>query len=251
MIKFENTEVTGWKAAIRGMRNPMNSWEKSDSFFCETGLQPTCSCCEDRHTGRCVNGYIIGENDLKLMKSLSKAGSDHSKFLRMITVTVDITAMQPWWAEFDTYKVGTVRNSCSKMHKIHVKPFELSDFTHEGCYKVDYAYDALLSVIETCEKLRQDFNRTKDKKYWRALIELLPEGYRMRATVQLNYQVLKSMYFARRNHKLDEWCRHKEIISDADSTSQAKYSKSYKEYFGFCDWIETLPYSELITGEIE
>ena len=211
MIKLENTDVYGWEAAIRGARNPMNSWNKSDSGLTimnpgdvEFGYEPNYE-------------YIIGENDLKLMKSLSKAGSDHGKFLRMITVTVDITAMQPWWAEFDTYKVGTVRNSCSKMHKIHVKPFELSDFTHEGCYKVDYAYGALLSVIETCERLRKDFNRTKDKKYWRALIELLPEGYRMRATVQLNYQVLKSMYVARRNHKLDEW-------------------------HDFCAWCETLPH---------
>lgn len=203
MIKIENTHVDNIVRAVYSARNAMNSWDKSDSDW---------------------NTDSLGENDLKLAKSLSKAGSDHGKFLRMITVTVDITAMQPWWAEFDTYKVGTVRNSCSKMHKIHVKPFELSDFTHEGCYKVDYAYGALLSVIETCERLRQDFNRTKDKKYWRALIELLPEGYRMRATVQLNYQVLKSMYFARRNHKLDEW-------------------------HTLCDWIEKLPYSELITGE--
>lgn len=203
MIKIENTHVDNIVRAVYSARNAMNSWDKSDSDW---------------------NTDSLGENDLKLAKSLSKAGSDHGKFLRMITVTVDITAMQPWWAEFDTYKVGTVRNSCSKMHKIHVKPFELSDFTHEGCYKVDYAYGALLSVIETCERLRQDFNRTKDKKYWRALIELLPEGYRMRATVQLNYQVLKSMYFARRNHKLDEW-------------------------HTLCDWIESLPYSELITGD--
>lgn len=203
MIKIENTHVDNIVRAVYSARNAMNSWDKSDSDW---------------------NTDSLGENDLKLAKSLSKAGSDHGKFLRMITVTVDITAMQPWWAEFDTYKVGTVRNSCSKMHKIHVKPFELSDFTHEGCYKVDYAYGALLSVIETCERLRQDFNRTKDKKYWRALIELLPEGYRMRATVQLNYQVLKSMYFARRNHKLDEW-------------------------HVLCDWIESLPYSELITGD--
>ena len=131
MIKFENTEVTGWNAAIRGMRNPMNSWEKSDSFFCETGLQPTCSCCKDRHTGRCINGYIIGENDLKLMKSLFKAGTDHRKFMRMIVVYVDITAPLYWWKEFDTYKVGTVANSCSTMHKIAAKEFTLEDFSCE------------------------------------------------------------------------------------------------------------------------
>jgi hypothetical protein len=151
------------------------------------------------------------------MKTLSKAGPDHGKFLRMINVTFDITSMQPWWAEFDTYKVGSVRNSCSKMHKIHVKPFELADFSHEGCLEVDYAYDALLEVIEVCEKLRQDFNRTHEKKYWRALIELLPEGFNMRATVQLNYQVLKAMYNARKHHKLLEW-------------------------HDFCAWCETLPY---------
>ena len=194
MIKLEHTTIYGWEAAIRGMRNPLNSWDKSDSTFDE-----------------------VGEADLKLMKSLSKAGNDHSKFLRYIDVTVDITAMQPWWMEFDTYKVGTVRNSCSKMHKIHVKPFELGDFTHDGCNEVDYAYGALLSVIDTCERLRQDFNKTNDKKYWRALIELLPEGYNLRATVHLNYQVIKAMYHARKNHKLTEWRE-------------------------FCAWCESLPY---------
>lgn len=209
MLKVEHTDVYGFESAIRGMRNPMNSWSKSDSYWTHIENPETLNTAPFQ--------FFLGENDLKLMKSLSKAGNDHAKFLRMINVTVDITAMQPWWSEFDTYKVGTVRNSCSKMHKIHVKPFELSDFTHEGCYEVEYAYGSLLSVIETCERLRQDFNRTKDKKYWRALIELLPEGYRMRATVQLNYQVLKSMYFARKNHKMDEW-------------------------HTFCNWIETLPY---------
>lgn len=199
MLKIENTEVYGWEAAIRGMRNPKNSWDLSDS---------------DR--------YEVGPKDLKLMKTLASAGPDHGKFLRMINVTVDITAMQPWWAEFDTYKVGTVRNSCSKMHKIHAKQFEMTDFTHEGCDHVDYAFDALLNVLYTCEKLRRDFNHTGEKKYWRALIELLPEGYNMKATVQLNYAVLKAMYHARKHHKLEEW----HIL---------------------CAWIENLPYSELIT----
>lgn len=206
MIQIEKTEVFGWEAAIRGLRNPMNSWDKSDSH----------QDYYDFGHGKPAD-YIVGQNDLKLMKSLSKAGPDHGKFLRMINVTCDITSMQPWWAEFDTYKVGSVRNSCSKMHKIHIKPFEISDFSHEGCLEVDYAYEALLSVIETCEMLRQDFNRTHEKKYWRALIELLPEGFNMRATVQLNYQVLKAMYNARKHHKLLEW-------------------------HSFCAWCETLPY---------
>jgi len=215
MITIENVEITGWAAAIRGMRNPKNSWDKSDSFHTHI---------EDPETMETATyEFFMGENDLKLAKTLANAGSDHGKFLRMITVTMDITCMQPWWYEFDTYKVGTVRDSCSKMHKIHVKPFELSDFSHEGCDQVDAAFDALLNVINACEKLRKAFNRTGEKKYWRALIELLPEGYNMRATVQLNYAVLKAMYHARKHHKLDEW-------------------------HVFCDWVETLPYSELITG---
>jgi hypothetical protein len=212
MLKVENTDVFGWEAAIRGMRNPMNSWEKSDSGLTvmnpgdvEFGYEPNYE-------------YLVGENDLKLMKTLSKAGSDHGKFLRMINVTVDITAMQPWWSEFDTYKVGTVRNSCSKMHKIHVKEFTLDDFEHRGIDEVGGSVQwALAIVLEQCEWLRKMFNETHEKKYWRALIELLPEGYRMRATVQLNYQVLKSMYFARKDHKLDEW-------------------------HTLCDWMLTLPY---------
>ena len=205
MIQIDKTEVFGWESAIRGMRNPMNSWDKSDSrWFYNDDNDWT-------------DKFIVGDNDLKLMKNLSKAGPDHGKFLRMINVTCDITSMQPWWSEFDTYKIGTVRDSCSKMHKIHVKPFDIDDFSHEGCLEVNYAYDALLSIIETCEKLRQDFNNTHEKKYWRALIELLPEGFNMRATVQLNYQVLKAMYNARKHHKLFEW-------------------------HDFCDWCETLPY---------
>lgn len=272
MIKFENTEVTGWKAAIRGMRNPMNSWEKSDSFFCETGLQPTCSCCEDRHTGRCVNGYIIGENDLKLMKSLFKAGTDHRKFMRMIVVYVDITAPLYWWKEFDTYKVGTVANSCSTMHKIAAKEFTLEDFScehlndnHASCEVngVDRFYplsslDVLKITIDTLNYWRRRYlatknekDLTKSKEDWWQMIQLLPSSYNQKRTVMMTYEVLANIYKGRENHKLDEWCRHKEIISDADSTSQVKYSKSYKEYFGFCDWIKTLPYSELITGEIE
>lgn len=218
MIKLEHVETYGWETAIRGMRNPMNSWDKSDSYWGLLEDESPINPCDEPF-------FFVGENDLKLMKSLSQAGSDHGKFLRMITVTADITAPTFWWAEFDTYKVGTVRNSCSKMHKIHAKTFESGDFAHEGCREIDYAYGSFLSVIETCERLRQDFNNTHDKKYWRALIELLPEGYNLRATVQLNYQVLKAMYHARKAHKLTEWR-------------------------SFCSWIETLPYAkELIVGE--
>lgn len=216
MIKIENVEVCGWEAAIRGMRNPMNSWEKSDSD-CSTML---------RIDGKYVEDFI-GENDLALIRKLAAAGSDHRKFMRMINVTLDITAPMFWWSEFDTYKVSTVRNSCSKMHTIHIKPFEYDDFSHEGCDMVEYAAAAMRDVIKACEKLRQEFNATQDKRYWRALIELLPESYNMRATVQLNYEVLRNMYGGRHTHKLFEW-----------SAEQS-----------FCRWIESLPYSELITGK--
>ena len=191
MIKIEKIETYGWEAAVRGMRNPMNSWDKSDSYYtdsCDGGLE-----------------YIIGADDLALMKNLRRAGPDHGKFMRMIGVSMDITAMQPWWMEFDTYKVGTVRNSCSKMHKIHVKEFTKEDFETEGIDQVEYAKPALNYVITICNLLREDFNETQDRKYWRALIELLPEGYRMKATVTLNYEVLRNMYHARKNHKLTEW----------------------------------------------
>lgn len=214
MLNIENTEVFGWRAAIRGMRNPMNSWEKSDSRPCNL----VCGECNLGQTWCDVGSqYVVGENDLSLMKKLSAAGSDHAKFLRMIMVTCDITAPTFWWAEYDTYKVATVRNSCSKMHKIHVKPFAIEDFTHEGCAEIDYAYGALLAVIDACERLRQDFNRTQEKKYWRALIELLPEGFNLRATVQFSYENGKHMHKGRRHHKLTEW-------------------------HTFCDWLETLPY---------
>ena len=208
MIKLKNTDVYGFEAAIRGMRNPWNSWEKSDSTI---------------NAGFSGNSVIVGDNDLALMKKLVSAGTDHSKFVRMINVTVDITAPMFWWSEYDTYKVGTVRNSCSKMHTIHIKPFDIDDFTHEGCDKIPAAIDTLMYVVGECEHLRQLYNDTEQKKYWRAIIELLPESFNMRATVQMNYAVLRNMYHARKNHPLDEWR-------------------------DFCRWIETLPYSELITG---
>lgn len=213
MIKIENTEVYGFEAATRGMRNPMNSWSRSDSNF-KTII---------RDNGKYVEDFI-GDNDLKLMRQLAKSGPVHAKFRRMITVTCDITAPMFWWAEFDTYKVGTVRNSCSKMHKIHSKELLNEDFSCEGCREIgSWATLCFVTVQNTCNKLREKYNDTKEKKYWRALIELLPESYNQRATVQLNYEVLAGMYYWRKDHKLDEWRM-------------------------FCEWVESLPYSEIITG---
>lgn len=216
MIEFEKTEVFGWKAAIRGMRNPMNSWDKSDSIVDGYGL------------------YEIGENDLKLMKNLVAAGSDHSKFMRMINVTVDITAPRYWWTEFDTYKVGTVRNSCSTMHKIHDKEFALDDFSHEHLFTEEcgvpdheeqITLEVLKTVIRALNYAREAYLESKNKESWWQMIQLLPQSYNQRATVQLNYQVLRNMYHSRKNHKLDEWS------------------------VGFVEWVKNLPYSDLITIE--
>lgn len=207
MIKLEKTEVFGWEAAIRGMRNPMNSWDKSDTaYYCypEEGIQ-----------------HKIGPNDLKLMKNLVKAGNDHSKFMRMINVTVDITAPLYWWKEFDTYKVGTVANSCSTMHKIHAKEFELSDFSHD--HLMEISVNCLEKMVDFLNVSRDAYLETKDKKYWWQIIQILPSSYNQKRTVQLNYAVLKNMYNSRKNHKLDEWR-------------------------DLCKWIEELPYCELITG---
>ena len=213
MIKLEKTDVFGWESATRGMRNPMNSWDKSDSHY-----EPV----EHGNTHIC-DKYVIGENDLKLMKSLSKAGSDHGKFLRFINVTVDITAPLYWWKEFDTYKVGTVANSCSTMHKIHAKKFTLDDFSHE--HLLPFQKSHLKMTIDMLNVDRAGFIASKDKLHWWQMIQLLPSSYNQKRTVQLNYQVLKSMYFARRHHKLDCWV-------------------------DFCKWIETLPYAkELICCE--
>ena len=227
MIKLEKTDVFGWDATIRGMRNPMNSWDKSDSdFSCEH-----CDGCYWEHTAN-ADGDLnwcnhtkckIGENDLKLMKSLSKAGSDHGKFLRMINVTVDITAPLYWWKEFDTYKVGTVANSCSTMHKIHAKAFTLNDFSHEHLF--EGSDSVLWAVINQLNFCRDGFLETQNKDYWWQMIQLLPSSYNQKRTVQLNYQVLKSMYFARKNHKLDEWRE-------------------------FCAWVETLPYFKEICIDV-
>lgn len=213
MIKLARDEVFGWEASVRGMRNAFNSWDKSDSEFFPWD----------------ESAVKIGEADLALMKKLVKAGSDHSKFMRMINVTVDITAPQYWWKEFDTYKVGTVRNSCSTMHKIADKEFVLEDFSHE--HLTPAANATLSTVVERLNFARKEFLRGRTasdfgmpsaKEYWWDMIQLLPSSYNQRATVQLNYAVLRNMYHARKNHKLNEWRE-------------------------FCEWIETLPYSELIT----
>ena len=238
MIKIENTEVMGWEAAIRGMRNPMNSWDKSDSRSC--GTCGDCDICIDYdncpfdHDG---HKFIIGPNDLDLMTRLRNSGTDHRKFMRMITVYFDITAPLYWWKEFDTYKVGTVANSCSTMHKIADKEFTLDDFSCEKlinsmCMEIQEMevrvspMQALLTTIECLNSYRDLYNKTKDKKYWWQMIQLLPTSYNQRRTVMLNYEVLANIYKSRKNHKLDEW-------------------------HTFCDWIKTLPYSGLITIEKE
>lgn len=219
MIKIEHVETYGLEAAVRGMRNPLNSWAKSDSRWewveDESPINPN-------DPGMM---YIVGEQDFKLMKSLIKAGSDHSKFLRMIGISMDITCNQVWWAEFDTYKVSTVRNSCSKMHTIHVKSFEPDDFSHEGIDAVGgSAKECFLNTLNELERLRILFNATKERRYWRAIIELLPSGYNLRATVTFNYAVARNQYHARKNHKMFEW-------------------------HIYCYTLEALPYSELITME--
>lgn len=213
MLKIENTEVLGWEHAIRGMRNPMNSWEKSDSGYECIDYNPS----EDRD----IYGYAIGPNDLDLMKRLRNAGTDHRKFMRMITVYVDLTAPLYWWKEFDTYKVGTVANSCSTMHKIAAKRFERDDFSHE--HLIDGGNYILNATIDMLNKYRGQYLDSKDKTYWWQMIQLLPSSYNQRRTVMLNYEVLANIYKSRKGHKLDEW-------------------------HVLCDWIEGLPYSEMITG---
>lgn len=240
MLKIENTEVLGWEHAIRGMRNPMNSWEKSDSCFKE--------CINHRLAWQCPkimsckiaddHDHHIGSNDLDLMTRLRNAGTDHRKFMRMIVVYVDLTGPLYWWKEFDTYKVGTVANSCSTMHKIAEKEFTLEDFSHKYLINSSLveerpgkpellnmqAQDMLTVIIGVLNAARFNYLETQDKKYWWQMIQLLPSSYNQRRTVMLNYEVLANIYKSRRNHKLDEW-------------------------HTFCDWIEGLPYSELITGQ--
>ena len=221
MIKFENTEVMGWEHSIRGMRNPMNSWEKSDSLFISDRYLDDLD--EIKLADMCGNRTpIIGKNDLNLMKRLRNAGTDHRKFMRMIAVYVDITAPLYWWKEFDTYKVGTVANSCSTMHKIHAKEFTLEDFSCE--HLSEPSLKNLRSVIKCMNDYREEFLKDKDKHNWWQMIQLLPSSYNQRRTVMLNYEVLANIYRSRINHKLDEWR-------------------------DFCEWIKTLPYSEIIIGE--
>ena len=253
MLKIENTEVIGLEASIRGMRNPMNSWENSDSgLTCSQNKNNICDihCTADNYC-KPLDKYLIGPNDHDLMMKLRNSGTDHRKFMRMITVYLDITAPLYWWKEFDTYKVGTVANSCSTMHKLHAKEFTLDDFSCEHligspipnfnkhvhvtekaedgnkCYSFGLGttpacfMEWIIGVLNTYREL---YLKTKDKDYWWQMIQLLPSSYNQRRTVMLNYEVLANIYKSRRNHKLDEW-------------------------HIFCDWIESLPYSELITGE--
>lgn len=232
MIKIENTETFGWEAAVRGMRNPMNSWNKSDSHYCWEPQYPGGGCfgCELNSDHNCrVDKYLIGTSDLALMKRLAAAGNDHGKFLRMIVVTADITAPLYWWKEYDTYKVGTVANSCSTMHKIAAKEFTLDDFSHE--HLIVASLNSLKRTIDDLNACREGYfdegikrNPEWRKEIWWQMIQLLPSSYNQKRTVQLNYAVLKNIYHSRKNHKLDEWRE-------------------------FCGWIETLPYHELIIGE--
>lgn len=201
MIRLENTEVHGIARAIYSARNAMNSWDKSDSDFVTDTL---------------------GENDLRLAKNLVKAGSDHSKFMRMINVTVDITAPMYWWKEMDTYKVGTVRNSCSTMHKVHAKEFELDDFSHDHLPENNTVLDYIICALNV---YRKNFLETKDKSWWWQIIQILPSSYNQRATLQLNYAVLRNIYHSRKNHKLDCW--HE-----------------------FCHWIESLPYAKELICDV-
>lgn len=235
MIKLENTEVIGWEHAIRGMRNPMNSWEKSDSGDCEIKFT-NCPTCVNAEECRSHGSFEIGPNDHDLMMRLAKGGPVHAKYRRMIMVYVTITAPLYWWKEFDTYKVGTVANSCSTMHKIAEKEFTLEDFSCEhlerlpgyiGKYDSPYNYPSVMDhAITALNEARKMYLETKDKNYWWQMIQLLPSSYNQKRTVMLNYEVLANIYKSRRGHKLDEWNQ-------------------------MCDWIEELPYSELITGNDE
>lgn len=244
MINIEDVEVTGWEHAVRGTRNPFNSWERSDSVW---GFYPHDGSEVVQDEG--ILKFCLGKNDRDLLMRLRNAGTDHRKFMRMIVVYADITAPLYWWKEYDTYKVGTVANSCSTMHKIHAKEFTEDDFSHEhllgawdidvpeheadtDCYLEDeYAeiflpFDILEGTITMLNKARELFIETGDKKYWWQMIQLLPSSYNQKRTVMLNYEVLANIYKSRKEHKLDEWRE-------------------------FCRWAESLPFSELITGGSE
>ena len=248
MLKIENFEVLGWEHAIRGMRNPMNSWEKSDSNFFDDSEGHVCNICQGHGSMSLIE---IGQNDLDLMKRLRNAGTDHRKFMRMITVYADITAPFYWWKEYSTYKVGTVANSCSTMHKIAAKEFGPNDFSYEHIDDI-WGYepevrdmaptiefetrtdtitnyilgpdDILNLTIKMLNRCRDLYLQTKEKTYWWQMIQLLPTSYNQKRTVMMNYEVLANIYKSRKNHRLDEW-------------------------HTFCDWVSELPYSELITGK--
>ena len=242
MLKIKNVELHGWEPVIRGMRNPKNSWKKSDSKFVTTDGDHHDIC---GNFGPWYGSYgweeaVIGENDLNLMTTLRDAGTDHRKFMRMIVVYMDVTAPLYWWKEYDTYKVGTVANSCSTMHKIAEKEFQDDDFSIEHIFDAEsegvefpiiygeehspiWSFHMTLKILNF---YREKYLETKDKKYWWQMIQLLPSSYNQRRTIMLNYEVLANIYKSRRNHKLDEW-------------------------HTFCDLIESLPYSELITGREE
>lgn len=238
MIKIENFEVMGWDHVIRGMRNPMNSWDKSDSGICKGGDDGIgCENCVDCGCDHSYDhSWQLGKADHELMMKLAKAGSVHGKFRRMITVYMDITAPLYWWKEFDTYKVGTVANSCSTMHKIHAKEFTLKDFSCEQLFNIGCelwetsdvnglrctSIGILEHVIKALNTFRKLYLETKDKRYWWQMIQLLPSSYNQKRTIMLNYEVLSNIYQYRREHKLDEWRE-------------------------FCHCIEQLPYSEIIT----
>ena len=220
MIKIAYTEVVGWEHAIRGMRNPLESWGKSDSYW----DYKQRNIDDLKVDYQLDEAFYLGINDRNLMMRLRNAGTDHRKFMRMIVVYVDIFAPLYWWKEFDTYKVGTVANSCSTMHTIHKYKFELIDFSCE--HLLPNAEEALCHTITDLNFYRDEYLETKDKKYWWQMIQLLPTSYNQRRTVMLNYEVLANIYKSRKDHKLDEW--HE-----------------------FCDWIRELPYSELITAKTQ
>mgnify|MGYP001131115891 CR=1 FL=1 len=239
MIKFEHPEVWGWEHAIRGMRNPLNSWERSDSYpAVDCGkcgiIDREGICYPKEHDCTPYKCYAIGDNDLSLMRRLIRAGSSHRKFLRQIFVSVDITAPRYWLAELDTYKVGTVANSCSTMHKIHSKPIELSDFSIDDFEipDADIALkDCFINVVADCEMLRKAYlealkkgQNDLAKQYWKGLIQLLPQSYNQKRTVTMTYENLLNMVSQRRGHKLDEW-------------------------HDFCDWVFPLPYAEELLKE--
>lgn len=230
MLKVEHTEVMNFDGAIRGMRNPLNSWDKSDSYYGCCG-EKCEDCCHQEKCGKSYFEYHIGSNDLDLMKRLVKAGSSHRKFIRQIFVSVDITAPFYWWKQFDQYKIGVVTNSESTMHCIHAKPFTLDDFscerliTCDDCEQGDMVpFEALQMMVMVLNQYRLKYIETKDKNYWYQMIQLLPNSYNQKRTVTFDYENLRNMYHERKNHKLDEW-------------------------HTFCEWISSLPYSELITME--